>query len=391
MRALRAGLIEYDQRHGYRGPAGRVTLPAGAREQEYSQALEEYSPRGGLVPALILSVDEKSAVAFTRANGRISLRVASDQLGACAAAGRQHRTAAAARRRRARAERRRVRRAGSVGQLAHGAGAGRAGRAGRGRSEGRCDRCAHRRLRLLREQLQPRGAGETSAGLRVQAVPVFRRARAGLHAGDAGQRCAAGDRRSDARRQLAAAERDARIPRADAAARSAGPLAQPGIDPRDEHARPGVRDAVHRALRIPEGQPAAQSVARARHGLGVAAGDGQRLCDFRQRRFSRGAVLPRSHRQPRRQDALRGAAALRVPGLRAAADSGGNRRAAERERRRRSADPRAEQRRDALGRADVSAGRPAGAAGDLAAERLPDDGHDERRHPPRHRHARDWC
>ena len=73
VRALRAGLIEYDQRHGYRGPAGRVALPSGAREKEWSQALEEYSQRGGLVPALILSVDEKSAVAFTRANGRISL------------------------------------------------------------------------------------------------------------------------------------------------------------------------------------------------------------------------------------------------------------------------------------------------------------------------------
>jgi penicillin-binding protein 1A len=73
VRALRAGLIEYDQRHGYRGPAGRVTLPAGARDLELSQALEEYSPRGGLVPALILSVDEKSAVAYTRANGRINL------------------------------------------------------------------------------------------------------------------------------------------------------------------------------------------------------------------------------------------------------------------------------------------------------------------------------
>lgn len=73
VRALRATLIEYDQRHGYRGPAGRVALPGGAREHEWSQALEDYSPRGGLVPALILSVDEKSAVAYTRANGRISL------------------------------------------------------------------------------------------------------------------------------------------------------------------------------------------------------------------------------------------------------------------------------------------------------------------------------
>jgi penicillin-binding protein 1A len=73
VRALRAALLEYDQRHGYRGPAGRVALPAGAREKEWSQALEEYSQRGGLVPALILSVDEKSAVAYTRASGRISL------------------------------------------------------------------------------------------------------------------------------------------------------------------------------------------------------------------------------------------------------------------------------------------------------------------------------
>jgi penicillin-binding protein 1A len=73
VKSLRAALIEYDQRHGYRGPAGRVTLPAGAREKELSQALEDYSPRGGLVPALILSVDEKSAVAYSRANGRISL------------------------------------------------------------------------------------------------------------------------------------------------------------------------------------------------------------------------------------------------------------------------------------------------------------------------------
>lgn len=73
VRASRAALIEYDQRHGYRGPAGRVTLASGAREHEWAQALEEYSQRGGLVPALVLSVDEKSAVAYTRANGRISL------------------------------------------------------------------------------------------------------------------------------------------------------------------------------------------------------------------------------------------------------------------------------------------------------------------------------
>lgn len=73
VKSLRATLLEYDQRHGYRGPAGRVTLPTGAREKEWAQALEDFSPRGGLVPALILSVEDKSAVAYARATGRINL------------------------------------------------------------------------------------------------------------------------------------------------------------------------------------------------------------------------------------------------------------------------------------------------------------------------------
>lgn len=73
VRALRGALLEYDQRHGYRGPAGRVTLPSGAREKEWSQALEEYAVRGGLEPAVVIATEEKSAVAYSRAVGRINL------------------------------------------------------------------------------------------------------------------------------------------------------------------------------------------------------------------------------------------------------------------------------------------------------------------------------
>ncbi len=29
VKALRGALLDYDQRHGYRGPAGRVALPSG--------------------------------------------------------------------------------------------------------------------------------------------------------------------------------------------------------------------------------------------------------------------------------------------------------------------------------------------------------------------------
>jgi penicillin-binding protein 1A len=73
VKALRGALLDYDQRHGYRGPVGRVTLPAGAREKEWSQALEDYAVRGGLEPAVVVAVEEKSAVAYSRNAGRVNL------------------------------------------------------------------------------------------------------------------------------------------------------------------------------------------------------------------------------------------------------------------------------------------------------------------------------
>jgi len=73
VRAVRAGLLEYDQRHGYRGPAGRVALTDAAREAEWAGLLDDFPTRGGLEPAVVLSVDERSAVAWSRREGRINL------------------------------------------------------------------------------------------------------------------------------------------------------------------------------------------------------------------------------------------------------------------------------------------------------------------------------
>jgi penicillin-binding protein 1A len=73
VRSLRAALLEYDQRHGYRGRAGHVTLDPKAREKEWAQTLDDYSARGGLSPALVLTVEEKSATAYARGPGRIKL------------------------------------------------------------------------------------------------------------------------------------------------------------------------------------------------------------------------------------------------------------------------------------------------------------------------------
>jgi penicillin-binding protein 1A len=72
--ALRAALLEYDQRHGYRGPIGRVTLAKESTEKEWTEALEEHAPRAGLEPAVIVNVGEKEAVAYSRVNGRVALK-----------------------------------------------------------------------------------------------------------------------------------------------------------------------------------------------------------------------------------------------------------------------------------------------------------------------------
>ena len=73
VRALRAALFEYDQRHGYRGPIARVTIAQSSREKEWTEAIDEYPHRGGAAPALVLSVSEKSAVAFSPNHGRLNL------------------------------------------------------------------------------------------------------------------------------------------------------------------------------------------------------------------------------------------------------------------------------------------------------------------------------
>ncbi len=59
-RALRRALLEYDRRHGWRGPEGTLELAAGD-EAERLAALAEYGVRGGLQPALVVSVQKQSA------------------------------------------------------------------------------------------------------------------------------------------------------------------------------------------------------------------------------------------------------------------------------------------------------------------------------------------
>jgi len=59
--ALRLGLIEYDRRHGYRGPVAKVTLRAGEPPAEMLAALEDQATINVLQPALVVDVAERAA------------------------------------------------------------------------------------------------------------------------------------------------------------------------------------------------------------------------------------------------------------------------------------------------------------------------------------------
>lgn len=58
--ALRAGVLEYDRRHGYRGPERRVTWSADASPAEIAKLLRQERSLGGLMPAIVIAVDLKS-------------------------------------------------------------------------------------------------------------------------------------------------------------------------------------------------------------------------------------------------------------------------------------------------------------------------------------------
>src|SRR5256884_389235 len=67
-RAVRIGLIEYDRRHGWRGPAGHVEL-AKATPEQLDQLVDEYASVGNLSPAVVASVAGKSARVYVKTRG----------------------------------------------------------------------------------------------------------------------------------------------------------------------------------------------------------------------------------------------------------------------------------------------------------------------------------
>ncbi len=74
-RALRQGIMDYDKRHGYRGPEGFIALPADMAEQKtkLDQAFEEVQAVNGLLPAVALDAGPKSVKAYVSTGETIDI------------------------------------------------------------------------------------------------------------------------------------------------------------------------------------------------------------------------------------------------------------------------------------------------------------------------------
>ncbi len=64
--AVRNGVLEYDRRHGYRGPEGFADLKKGSSEELLEEALQEAADDNDLIPAVVLEASPKLVRAYCK-------------------------------------------------------------------------------------------------------------------------------------------------------------------------------------------------------------------------------------------------------------------------------------------------------------------------------------
>jgi penicillin-binding protein 1A len=71
--SLRKGLLDYDRRHGYRGPEAFVSLAPRANEDALEDALQDYSEVEGLFPAIVGEASPQSVKAYRKGGETVEL------------------------------------------------------------------------------------------------------------------------------------------------------------------------------------------------------------------------------------------------------------------------------------------------------------------------------
>lgn len=69
MNALQKALIDYDQRHGFRGPLAELVVDENATDDFLDEMLEEFSTVGELTPAIVTRVADGKATIYIKKNG----------------------------------------------------------------------------------------------------------------------------------------------------------------------------------------------------------------------------------------------------------------------------------------------------------------------------------
>jgi penicillin-binding protein 1A len=71
--AVRKGVLEYDRRHGYRGPEGYADLQQGVGEEALEEALQDSIDNDDLLPAIVLAVSANQIQAYCKGGERITI------------------------------------------------------------------------------------------------------------------------------------------------------------------------------------------------------------------------------------------------------------------------------------------------------------------------------
>lgn len=70
--AVRKGVLDYDRRHGYRGPEGFADLKQGNSDELLEEALQDTPDSGDLIPAIVTAASGRALSAYARGGERIS-------------------------------------------------------------------------------------------------------------------------------------------------------------------------------------------------------------------------------------------------------------------------------------------------------------------------------
>lgn len=72
--ALRKGVLDYDRRHGYRGPETHINLnKSDINDEGLEEALQEKDVIANLIPAIVLEANVKHVKAYVKANGVVTI------------------------------------------------------------------------------------------------------------------------------------------------------------------------------------------------------------------------------------------------------------------------------------------------------------------------------